>query len=43
MRPVVYVDDGCYGGDGFFDEVSTRRREDLQFLLGTGKYAKENW
>ena len=43
VRPVVYVDDGCYGGDGFFDEVSTRRREDLQFLLGTGKYAKENW
>ena len=32
-----------YGGGGLFDEVSTARREDLQFLLGTGPYAKENW
>lgn len=37
------VDGGGYTGEGLFDEVSTRRREDLQFLLGTGKYAKENW
>ena len=43
IKPVVYVDDGCCGGDGFFDEVSTRRREDLQFLLGIGKYSKKNW
>jgi hypothetical protein len=28
------------GGEGLFDEVSTRRREDLQFLLGIGKYAE---
>lgn len=28
------------GGDGFFDEVSTRRRSDLQFLLGTGPFAQ---
>ena len=32
-----------YGGGGLFDEVSTARREDIQFLLGTGPYAKENW
>ena len=32
----------CTGGD-LFDEVSTRRREDLQYLLGIGKYSKENW
>jgi len=37
---VVYIDGGDYGGDGFFDEVSDRRRADLQFLLGTGPYAK---
>ena len=36
---VVIVDGG--GGDGFFDEVSTRRRDDYQFITGTGKYAKE--
>ena len=30
------------GGD-LFDEVSTRRREDLQYLLGIGKYSKEKW
>ena len=31
-----------YGGSGggFFDEVSTRRRSDLQFLLGTGPFAQ---
>ena len=34
----VYIDGG---GDGFFDEVSTRRRDDYQFITGTGKYAKE--
>lgn len=39
-----YVDSGVgYDGDGFFDEVSTRRREDFQFMTGTGKYAPENW
>ena len=32
-----------YGGGGLFDEVSTARREDIQFLLGTGPYAKEKW
>lgn len=32
-----------YEGVGLFDEVSTARREDIQFLLGTGPYAKENW
>ena len=37
---VVYVDGGCYGGDGFFDEVSDRRRSDIQFLLGTGPFAR---
>ena len=39
----VYVVDGGGSGDGFFDEVSTRRREDLQYLLGIGKYSKEKW
>lgn len=39
----VYVVDGGGSGDGFFDEVSTRRRDDYQFITGTGKYAKENW
>ena len=29
-----------FGGGGIFDEVSSRRREDIQFLLGTGKYAR---
>ena len=28
-------------GDGSFDEVSTRRQEELQWMLGTGKYAKD--
>ena len=27
------------GGGGIFDEVSSRRREDLQWMLGIGKYA----
>lgn len=27
------------GGDGFFDEISSRRREDLHWMLGIGKYA----
>ena len=40
--PVVVIDDDR-SGDGFFDEVSTRRREDYQFITGTGKYARENW
>ena len=41
VKPVVYVDDGCCGcGDGFFDEVSTRRRSDIQFLMGTGPFAR---
>ncbi len=39
----VYVVDGGGSGDGLFDEVSTRRREDLQYLLGIGKYSKEWW
>ena len=43
VRGPVYVVDGGGSGEGLFDEVSTRRREDLQFLLGTGKYSKENW
>ena len=30
---------GDYGGGGLFDEVSTRRREELQYLFGIGKYA----
>lgn len=38
--PVEYVPYECGGGDGFFDEVSDRRRSDLQFLLGTGPFAK---
>ena len=37
------VDGGGYEGNGLFDEVSTRRREDLQYLFGIGKYSKENW
>lgn len=32
-----------YEGGGLFDEVSTGRREDVQFMMGTGPYAKENW
>ena len=40
---VMVVDGGCGGGEGFFDEVSCRRRDDYQFITGTGKYAKENW
>ena len=32
-----------YEGGELFDEVSTGRREDVQFLMGTGPYAKENW
>ena len=36
-----FCDDG--GGEGLFDEVSTGRREDIQFLLETGPYARENW
>ena len=39
----VYVVDGGGSGDGLFDEVSTRRREDLQYLLGIGKYSREKW
>ena len=35
---VVVVDGGS--GGGFFDEVSDRRREDIEFLMGTGKYAR---
>ena len=35
---VVIVGDGG-SGDGFFDEVSCRRRDDYQFITGTGKYA----
>ena len=27
------------GGGGFFDEISSRRREDLHWMLGIGKYA----
>lgn len=37
--PIEYVPYEVGGGDGFFDEVSTRRRSDLQFLLGTGPFA----
>lgn len=40
---VMVVDGGSGGGEGFFDEVSCRRRDDYQFITGTGKYAKENW
>ena len=36
----VVIVDGGGSGDGFFDEVSDRRREDYQFITGTGKYAK---
>lgn len=32
----VVVVDG--GGDGMFDEVSCRRREEIKFLLGQGDY-----
>ena len=32
---IVCVDGG---GDGMFDEVSCRRREDIRFLLGQGDY-----
>lgn len=39
----VVIVDGGGSGDGLFDEVSTRRREDLQYLLGIGKYSKEKW
>ena len=38
--PIEYVPYEVGGGDGFFDEVSTRRRSDLQFLLGTGPFAE---
>ena len=34
MPPVVYVPYDCGGGDGFFDEVSDRRRADIEFLFG---------
>jgi hypothetical protein len=38
---VVVIDGGDGGGgDGFFDEVSCRRRDDYQFITGTGKFAK---
>ena len=37
----VVIVDGGGSGDGFFDEVSCRRRGDYQFITGTGKYAKE--
>ena len=37
----VVIVDGGGSGDGFFDEVSCRRRDDYQFITGTGKYAKE--
>ena len=40
VKSVVWVDDGYCGGDGFFDEVSTRRRSDIQFLMGTGPFAR---
>ncbi len=36
---VVLDGGGCGGGDGFFDEVSCRRRDDYQFMTGTGKFA----
>ena len=39
----VVIVDGGGSGDGFFGEVSTRRREDIQYLLGIGKYSKEKW
>ena len=39
----VVIVDGGGSGDGLFDEVSTRRREDIQYLLGIGKYSKEKW
>ena len=42
MTGNIVVVDGGGGGDGVFDEVSTRRRDDYQFITGTGKYAKEN-
>jgi len=38
--PIEYVPYECGGGDGFFDEVSTRRRSDIQFLMGTGPFAE---
>ena len=40
-KKVVYFGGGT--GDGFFDEVSTRRREEFQFLTGTGKYANDGY
>lgn len=40
VKSVAWVDDGYCGGDGFFDEVSTRRRSDIQFLMGTGPFAR---
>lgn len=43
MTGNIVVVDGGGSGEGLFDEVSCRRREDIQFLTGTGKYAKENW
>lgn len=40
MTGNIVIVDGGGSGDGFFDEVSSRRRDDYQFITGTGKYAK---